>query len=75
MKTKDIVEFFDPSNIKHIEAYHTLMVKGSWPIGFADELIASSGWMLRIPIKITEYYVSKEAGIHGWWGKWVKKKK
>ena len=58
-----IVEFFDPSNRGHIEAYAYLNKTGKWPDDFLPADIDKYHMrVLGVAVKIAEYHVKTTLG-------------
>lgn len=60
--SKNIVNFFDPSDADHVEAYAHLRETGSWPESFCDEiekqkLEFTPSYILAIESKIAGAFV------------------
>lgn len=53
------VEFFDPKNPEHINAYLSLVDKGYWPIDFATDIDQSDRqhWYLFAMLKFTNAWL------------------
>ena len=57
-KEKSIVDWFDPHNIKHIEAYKELQDSGSWPPNFVPQkMVFPPLWFYSISMKIAECWI------------------
>ena len=54
----DFVEWFDPYNERHIEAYKHLVKKGVWPKNFIPENVEMDfHWQYKLFAKIAECWV------------------
>jgi len=54
----NIVEFFDPSNITHLQAYDYLQHNGTWPEDFFPRAMEfKPGWQVDIMSKIVDEYI------------------
>lgn len=55
-----IVEYFDPYNQKHLEAYLSLQTKGNWPVEFYKGLIGivfESDWHVQLMAKMANEWI------------------
>lgn len=53
-----IVDFFDPLNMKHIEAWKHLAKTGFWQEGFIPEdVVFTNNWMIGITFKVCNAWV------------------
>ena len=54
-KEKNIVEWFDPYDIKHVMAYKEVQDKGVWPKDFVPkEMVFPNLWFYSIAMKIVK---------------------
>lgn len=59
MKKKNIVEWFDPCDIKHVMAYREVLNKRDWPKGFVpDGIIFTHLWFDEIAMKIVRCWIA-----------------
>jgi len=64
IKSKDIIDFFDPYNVEHLVAYKVLDYTGNWPENFIPEDISfSANWQIVIAFKMALVLV--KLGIDG----------
>ena len=59
-----IVDFFNPYNMRHIEAYRTLKKTGAWPKGFIPGKVKNSklhclSWGIRLRLKMSNAWVEQ----------------
>ena len=53
-----IVDFFDPYNVEHLQAYGHLSAQGTWPKGFIPKNVEVSGlWSVMIACKMADVLV------------------
>lgn len=52
VSNKSIVDYFDPRNINHMNAFDELMKTGYWPDGFTDGYSWYTGWQTELLTKI-----------------------
>lgn len=53
-----IIDFFDPHDFEHIQAYAVLVESGMWPEGFIpDGTIFPSDWYCMLAFKITDAWM------------------
>lgn len=53
-----IIDYFNPFNIEHIEAYTHLLKTGQWPVDFwSDDIELPSGWQISIMNKLANVWV------------------
>ena len=54
-----LVEYFDPSDIKHMRAYEVLLETGDFPTWFVDphQTVYEEGWRAKIDAKIAVAYL------------------
>ena len=58
MNKKSFVEWFDPYNRVHLEAYNHLRMTGVWPMGFIPESIyMDQHWQVLIFAKLADAWV------------------
>ena len=54
-----ITDWFDPTVIEHIKAYHHLQLNGFWPNGFLPNGIEMpSRWQVTIQAKIANQWIN-----------------
>lgn len=54
----NIVDWFNPKDIKHLRAYRHLVEEGSWPAGFKPEgMEMPTGWNASLTAKMAAQYV------------------
>lgn len=58
----DIVEYFDPLNLEHLDAYAHLAKTGQWPDGFATDIITKQEynpvWQVKLVAKIADCWLA-----------------
>jgi len=58
-----IVEYFDPYNQKHLEAYHSLKTTGQWPKEFYKIGIVFEGdWYVQLLVKMANTWLDHRLG-------------
>jgi hypothetical protein len=58
-------DWFDPTNIAHIEAYEYLMNNAHWPKGFKpDNVIMGSHWQVELAFKMAALWVTHMKHLH-----------
>jgi hypothetical protein len=66
MKTTSIVDWFNPHNLEHLQAYKDLNKTGVWPKAFwdkiaeIDHLEMTTGWQVAIACKIADAFVKEK---------------
>ena len=64
MNKKSFVEWFDPHNKKHIEAYQHLRNTGCWPLGFLPEKIyMEPHWQILIFAKLADAWTDYKLSL------------
>ena len=63
----NIVEYFDPYNIHHVQAYEIMRETRQWPEGFADHLDdpPPSTWYTDLICKLANAYLKVFKKMHG----------
>jgi hypothetical protein len=66
MKTISIVDWFDPHNMEHLQAWKDLQKTGTWPQSFwqkmlfDDRIIITTNWQYSIYAKIADAFVKEK---------------
>jgi hypothetical protein len=57
----NIVDFFDPYNIKHIKAYKTMNETGVWPKGFIpNHIVFGQMWLPSLCMKMADAWIDHQ---------------
>lgn len=55
---QNFCEWFNPDDIDHLHAYHSLQETGRWPYGFIPKNIhMNSGWQFIIVYKMADKWI------------------
>jgi hypothetical protein len=66
MKTITIVDWFNPHNMEHLQAYKHLSHTGTWPKPFWDKILKdnqiemTTAWQVALACKIADAFVNEK---------------
>lgn len=66
MKTISVIDWFDPYNMEHLQAFKDLQKTGFWPKDFWNKIITDdriemvTGWQLGIYVKVANAFLKEK---------------